>query len=304
MTARVRHITFDCREPYRLARFWGEVLGFVDDPDNPNAPDDPEALIVDPTGHHPGLLFVPVPGPKTVKNRVHLDLRPEVSRDEMVERVLALGGTVVADRRAEDGSGWVVMADPEGNELCVERSAAERDDVPAPIDTGVRPFPPVRTAGERELLTSMLDWYRDGVVRKVEGLRQHHAVARPLRSETSVAGIVKHLALVEDGWFSIRFAGRAGQELWPDLDEDREPDWDFRSARDEPLALNVARYQEAVARSRAVTEAYELDDVCADPHPRGEFTLRFALVHMIEETARHLGHLDILCEHLDGRTGE
>jgi hypothetical protein len=67
------------------------------------------------------------PEPKTVKNRVHLDVVPtERTRDEEVARLLAVGAVLVADQRRSDGTGWVVLADPEGNEFCVERSAAER----------------------------------------------------------------------------------------------------------------------------------------------------------------------------------
>jgi hypothetical protein len=126
MTARVRNITFDCADPYALAGFWSQVTGYREDPENGNLPDDPEALLVGPDGQ-PNLLFITVPEPKTVKNRVHLDLMPtDRTRDEEVERLLALGATLVADHRRPDGTGWAVLADPEGNELCVERSAAER----------------------------------------------------------------------------------------------------------------------------------------------------------------------------------
>jgi hypothetical protein len=126
MTARVRNITFDCADPYTLAGFWSQVTGYREDPENGNQPDDPEALLVGPDGQ-PNLLFITVPEPKTVKNRVHLDLMPtDRTRDEEVERLLALGATLVADHRRPDGTGWAVLADPEGNELCVERSAAER----------------------------------------------------------------------------------------------------------------------------------------------------------------------------------
>jgi hypothetical protein len=126
MTARVRNITFDCADPYALAGFWSQVTGYREDPENGNQPDDPEALLVGPDGQ-PNLLFITVPEPKTVKNRVHLDLMPtDRTRDEEVERLLALGATLVADHRRRDGTGWAVLADPEGNELCVERSAAER----------------------------------------------------------------------------------------------------------------------------------------------------------------------------------
>ncbi len=68
-----------------------------------------------------------MPEPKTQKNRIHLDVVPmDQTRDEEVERLLRLGATLVDDRRADDGTGWVVLADPDGNEFCVERSAAER----------------------------------------------------------------------------------------------------------------------------------------------------------------------------------
>jgi catechol 2,3-dioxygenase-like lactoylglutathione lyase family enzyme len=126
MTALPRHITFDCADPYLLANFWSQVTGYQEDPENPNEPDDPEGFLAGPEGQ-PGLLFVIVPEPKTVKNRVHLDLVPtDRTRDEEVERLLAIGATMVADHRRSDGQGWVVLADPEGNELCIERSAAER----------------------------------------------------------------------------------------------------------------------------------------------------------------------------------
>lgn len=303
MPARIQDITFDCRDPHRLAAFWAEVLGFIEDPSHPNLPDDDEVQIIDPAGHHPGLLFIAVPEPKTVKNRVHLDLRPKEPREETVDRLIALGGTIVDDRRAADGTGWVVMADPEGNELCVGRSAAERPDEPGPVDTGERRMPPVRTADERTMLTAMLDWYREGVVRKVDGLAAHHASATPLQSATSIAGLVKHLAVVEDAWFTERFAGEPMPEPWQGVDWTADPDWEFRTARDEPLAELVALYQAACERSRAITEAHELDDLAAQPG-RADFTLRWALVHLLEETARHLGHLDVLREHLDGTTGE
>ncbi|ORT59449.1 VOC family protein [Streptomyces sp. CB03238] len=123
MASLVRHLTFDCSDAYSLAQFWAAVLdGKVTDEDSPG---DPEALVIAPGS---ALLFVAVPDAKTVKNRVHVDLQPQDrSRDEEVERLVALGATVVADHRVPDGRGWVTLADPEGNEFCVERSLAERD---------------------------------------------------------------------------------------------------------------------------------------------------------------------------------
>ncbi|HEY0936352.1 MAG TPA: VOC family protein [Trebonia sp.] len=121
----VRSITVDCADPYRQALFWSEVTGWQEDPDDPNNPDDPEGRIVSPQGF--SLLFIPVPEGKTVKNRMHLDLVPAVrSRDEEVARLLTVGASLVGDHRQPDGAGWVILADPEGNEFCVERSARER----------------------------------------------------------------------------------------------------------------------------------------------------------------------------------
>ncbi len=302
MASRIRSITIDCRDPFALARFWGALLGYVDDPENPNAPGDPEAYLVPASGIGPALLFLPVPEPKEAKNRVHLDLQPAQGRDLEVQRVVRLGGSVVADHRRDDGSGWVVIADPEGNEACIERSAAERGD-PSPGDHGPRPFPSTRTEGEREQLESLLDWYRAGIVAKVDGLASRHATATPLRSSTSIAGLIKHLALVEDAWFSLRFADAGAAPWCADVDWDADPDWEFHSAIDEPLALQVQRYVEACDRSRAIAAGAALDDLAANDEGR-PFTLRFALIHLLEETARHLGHLDVLRELLDGTTGE
>jgi glyoxalase superfamily protein len=126
MTSRPHNITFDCADPWLLVTFWGQVTGYQEDPDNPNQPGDPEQYLAGRDGQ-PGLLFIPVPEPKTVKNRVHLDLMPtDRTRDEEVQRLLGIGATLVADHRRPDGTGWAVLADPEGNELCIERSAAER----------------------------------------------------------------------------------------------------------------------------------------------------------------------------------
>jgi hypothetical protein len=121
----IRSITVDCADPYRQALFWSEVTGWLEDPDDPNNPGDPEGRIV--STHGISLLFIPVPEGKVVKNRMHLDLMPTGrSRDEEVVRLLGIGASLVDDQRRPDGTGFVVMADPEGNEFCVERSAAER----------------------------------------------------------------------------------------------------------------------------------------------------------------------------------
>lgn len=125
MSARLRTITVDSHDHYPLMQFWREVLtDFDDDPEDPNHPGDPESRLLGPAGI--SLLFLPVGDDKVVKNRIHLDVMPtERTRDEEVERLIALGATLYADHRRADGSGWVVLADPEGNEFCVEPSHQE-----------------------------------------------------------------------------------------------------------------------------------------------------------------------------------
>ncbi|ROT32910.1 VOC family protein [Micromonospora sp. HM5-17] len=125
MTSSIHNVSFDCADPYALAGFWAEVLGRPRHPED--QPGDPEAVLPAPDGVGPTVYFQRVPEPKTVKNRVHICLQPtDRTRDAEVERLLGLGATQVADHRRPDGTGWVVLADPEGNEFCVGRSAAER----------------------------------------------------------------------------------------------------------------------------------------------------------------------------------
>jgi hypothetical protein len=126
MTSRISHTTFDCRDAYALSEWWKQVLGYGDVPGDPNEPGHVECMIVG-SDAEPPLLFVEVPEGKQVKNRVHLDLRPtDRDRDDEIERVIALGATPLHDFRQENGNGWLVLADPEGNEFCILRSDAER----------------------------------------------------------------------------------------------------------------------------------------------------------------------------------
>lgn len=127
MSCFVSHTSVDCRNAYELSEWWKPVLGYVDLEDDPNLPGHEECMIQDPDSGH-RVLFIEVLDAKQVKNRLHLDLRPrERSRDEEVAWLLAYGATEVADHRGVHGpgSGWVVLADPEGNEFCVLRSESE-----------------------------------------------------------------------------------------------------------------------------------------------------------------------------------
>jgi len=126
MVAVISHLTVDSRDAYAQSVWWSEVLGWAQDPEDPNEPGHEECMIFAPAGGQ-RLLFVEVPEGKVVKNRLHLDLRPaEGTRDAELARLLDLGATVVTDLRLDGGLGWVTLADPEGNEFCILRSDAER----------------------------------------------------------------------------------------------------------------------------------------------------------------------------------
>jgi predicted enzyme related to lactoylglutathione lyase len=124
----IYNVTFDCADPRALARFWGQVTGWpvTEEP----APGYEESAVGTTGEGRPRLYFVQVAEGKVAKNRVHLDVVPaDATQDEEIARLAALGATVVSDRRPEFG--WVIMADPEGNEFCVEISLAEREAIEA-----------------------------------------------------------------------------------------------------------------------------------------------------------------------------
>ena len=127
MTLFVSHTTIDCHDAYTLSEWWKTLLGYVDVEGDPNLPGHEECMILDPeSGHH--MLFIEVPDEELPAKRVHFDLRPRTgTRDEEIERVLGLGATWVAPHRGKygPGTGWVIFADPEGNQFCVLRSEAE-----------------------------------------------------------------------------------------------------------------------------------------------------------------------------------
>ncbi len=124
----ILNITFDCADPRALARFWGQVTGWpvIEEPQ----PGSADSAVGNLGEGHPRLYFVEVPEGKTIKNRVHLDVMPaDRTQDEEIARLSGLGATIVSDRRPEFG--WVILADPEGNEFCVEISAGELESAQA-----------------------------------------------------------------------------------------------------------------------------------------------------------------------------
>jgi uncharacterized damage-inducible protein DinB len=158
---------------------------------------------------------------------------------------------------------------------------------------------PPHRGDDRELLTSFLDYQRETVYVKCAGLSDEDARRALLPSEmTTVAGLVSHLRWVESYWFDVVLGG--APDVAPYSEED--PDGEFRVGLHLPLSTLLADYRAQCAASRAVVARMDLDD--ESPADRRGVSVRWALLHMIEETARHAGPLDILRELLDGVTGE
>jgi hypothetical protein len=155
---------------------------------------------------------------------------------------------------------------------------------------------------EREMLTGFLDWYRAVVVNKVDGLTDEQAATVATPTGLSPLGIVKHLVLVERDWFRFQFAGEDVE--FAEVGGDNAPTFTVDPGETISGVLTDYRAENEHAR-RVVAAAPSLDALSVrEPEMRGYVSLRWLLVHMIEETARHVGHLDILRESIDGRTGD
>lgn len=154
-------------------------------------------------------------------------------------------------------------------------------------------------ADERELLTGFLDWYRAVVERKAEGLPLPEASEPMTASGLTVLGTVKHLAGVERLWLRWRFAG----EDIPVPTGDNAATFQLDPV--DTVDSVLADYRHQVDCGRAVTNRASLDEVSAREHELfGSVSLRWVLVHLLEETARHAGHLDLMRERIDGQTGD
>ncbi|MGG5753486.1 DinB family protein [Zafaria sp. Z1313] len=176
------------------------------------------------------------------------------------------------------------------------------------IDEQGRTEPP-GSAGELETLTGFLDYQRQTLEWKCRGLGADGLRATTAASAMTLGGLLKHMAWVEDFWFGCQLLALEPDPAWRDVDWKRDPDWEWNSAAgDEPEALR-ALWDDAVARSRAHVARAVADGGLGRPadharHGEDPPSLRWILVHMIEEYARHNGHADLLREAVDGETGE
>jgi hypothetical protein len=176
------------------------------------------------------------------------------------------------------------------------------------VDEHGRPEPPI-AADEAESITGYLEYQRATFAWKTQGLDAAGLQATVGVSTMTLGGMIKHLALVEDSWFCYRLQGRDYQPRWAAVDWDADPDWDWHSAVDDAPEELRAIWDDAVNRSReSVAEALShggLDQVSIRVFDDGRApSLRWILLHMIEEYARHNGHADLIRESVDGQTGE
>lgn len=176
------------------------------------------------------------------------------------------------------------------------------------FDEQGRPEPPL-AAAEVDTLLGFLEFQRSTLRWKAEGLDAVGLAATVAASSMTIGGILKHMALVEDIWFSRSLYDHEAAGPWNEVDWKADRDWEWHSAsRDSPAQL-LAMWQEAVDRSRALTDqalaSSGLDQLAKRTWPDGRApSLRWIVVHMIEEYARHNGHADLFRELIDGTTGE
>lgn len=161
--------------------------------------------------------------------------------------------------------------------------------------------PPPPLGGEREVLTAYLDWHRQTFALKCAGLSQERLSEKGIPpSGLSLHGLLRHLAAVERWWFAIQFAG---EELPLLYYSDDDPDQDFDSL-DGDVSDALAIWEAECRRAREiVARTPSLDETGTRLRTGEPFSLRWALVDMIAEYARHNGHADLLRERIDGATG-
>lgn len=157
-----------------------------------------------------------------------------------------------------------------------------------------------KTGPGKDTLLTLLDNNRAVVLWKLDGLSLEEASRPVVGSGTSLLGLVKHLAYVERWWFDVFFAGTGVDDPWSAED----PDADFRIEDDETVDSVISLYTEAVARSNELVAEAQMDDISVGSRDGERYALRWIVAHMIEETARHAGHADIIRELIDGTTGD
>jgi pimeloyl-ACP methyl ester carboxylesterase/uncharacterized damage-inducible protein DinB len=203
---------------------------------------------------------------------------------------------------------WPQFTKPDDLGRAIVAAAAATPQEPPIIDKQGRPEPPI-ASGETATLLGYLDYQRATLRWKCRGLDAEGLGATTAASSMTLGGLLKHMAAVEEGWFSESLHGRDPGPPWDAIDWKADPDWEWQSAVEDSPEELMALWQDAVGRSRSlVAQALSnggLDQPAKRTWPDGRApSLRWILCHMIEEYARHNGHADLLRESIDGETGE
>lgn len=165
---------------------------------------------------------------------------------------------------------------------------------------------PAEAPNERQGLEEFLDYYREVLRRKVNGLDSAALNKTVAASNLTLGGIIKHLSLVEEQWFVEDILGQELSEPWASIDWKADPDWDFESASGDTPDYLLTLHATACEQSRRILAGIDdLDTLVArEPSSGDRFNVRWVLIHMIEEYARHVGHADLIRESIDGATGD
>ena len=163
-----------------------------------------------------------------------------------------------------------------------------------------------RAGDETTIVEEMLEYFRIVLLRKAHGLTDKQLATTLGPSEMTLGGLILHMALVEDIWFTQRLQGKPQPSPWAEIDWADDNDWDFHQAHTFTHAELVAQFETSVARSVAAYKAAGSLDTLAvvKDHNGHDVNLRWIMVHMIEEYARHCGHADLIREWIDGTTGD
>jgi uncharacterized damage-inducible protein DinB len=167
------------------------------------------------------------------------------------------------------------------------------------------PVEPARSTSERDTLVEFLDWYRAVLIRKSDGLTPDELGATLGRSTLTVGRLIRHMTFVEHHWFHHAFLGNEYLEPWASAPWDHDADWEMTTANGLGFDQLRADFDAACTRSREIVAAVgDLKTIAALSSHDRDVSLRWILVHMIEEYARHCGHADLLRESIDGRVGD
>ena len=170
--------------------------------------------------------------------------------------------------------------------------------IPGPVD-------PALAGDESTTLANFLDFFRSVLIRKGDGMTREQLAAPAAASTLTIGRLIRHMTLVDSHWFEQAFAGRREPEPWASADWDADRDWEMSTADGMSFGDLRMDFERACDLSRSIVRGAEsLNDLATVEDHGRQVSLRWIMVHMIEEYARHCGHADLIAEAVDGRLGD